>query len=85
MAESWSASDDAKVWVFKIRKGVTFHNGKEMFASDVVWSLSRHAGKKSKSGAHGIMTGLESWKATGKHEVTITLKTPNADLPYLKQ
>ena len=27
LAESWEASSDATVWVFKLRKGVEFHNG----------------------------------------------------------
>ena len=30
LAESWEASDDVKEWRFKIRKGVTFHDGKEL-------------------------------------------------------
>jgi len=30
LATEWSSSSDAKVWTFKIRKGVQFHNGKEM-------------------------------------------------------
>ncbi len=28
LAESWEASDDAVQWIFKIRQGVEFHNGK---------------------------------------------------------
>ena len=30
LAESWEASADAKVWRFKIRKGVEFSNGKTL-------------------------------------------------------
>ncbi|MGD2015114.1 MAG: ABC transporter substrate-binding protein, partial [Desulfobacterales bacterium] len=30
LAESWEATPDAKKWIFKIRKGVEFHNGKTM-------------------------------------------------------
>ena len=36
LAEEWGASADAKVWTFKIRKGVQFHNGKEMTPADVL-------------------------------------------------
>src|SRR3546814_2640313 len=41
LAESWSASPDAKVWTFKIRKGVQFHDGKELTVDDVVATLKR--------------------------------------------
>src|SRR5690606_26090583 len=42
LAESWDASDDATEWSFKIRKGVTFHNGKEMTPEDVAQTFRRH-------------------------------------------
>ena len=32
LAESWESSDGAKRWVFKLRGGVTFHNGKPLTA-----------------------------------------------------
>lgn len=40
LAESWTNPND-KEYVFKLRKGVKFHNGDEMKASDVVFSLLR--------------------------------------------
>ena len=39
VAESFESSDGAKKWVFKVRKGITFHNGKPVTADDVVASL----------------------------------------------
>jgi peptide/nickel transport system substrate-binding protein len=82
IAEEYGASDDAKVWTFKIRQGMEFHNGKTVSAEDVVATLERHSNEDSKSGALGIMRGIESLKASG-NEVIVTLKEPNADLPYL--
>lgn len=41
LAQSWSASRDGLVWTFNLRKGVQFHNGREMKADDVVYSFSR--------------------------------------------
>ena len=50
VVESMEPSDGAKKWVFKIRKGVTFHNGKSLTADDVVASYHHHMGPASKSG-----------------------------------
>lgn len=82
MAESVEASADAKTWRFKIRKGVEFHNGKTMTVDDVVATMQRHSSEESKSGALGIMRGIDSVTADGD-DVVFDLKTPNADLPYL--
>ncbi len=82
LAEEFGASDDAKVWTFKIRKGVQFHDGKELTPEDVVATMERHSDAKSKSGALGLMGGIESVKANGG-EVVFTLKEANADLPFL--
>ena len=40
LAEDWSVSDDGLVWTFKIREGVTFHDGTPCTAEDVAWSLN---------------------------------------------
>ena len=82
LAEEWGASDDAKVWTFKIRKGVQFHNGKEMTPADVVATMERHSDANSKSGALGIMGGIDNVKADGQ-TVVFSLKEANADLPFL--
>jgi peptide/nickel transport system substrate-binding protein len=82
LAESWTASDDAKVWTFKIRSGVQFHNGKEMTIDDVVATLKRHSDEKSESGALGVMKTIGDIKADGGNLV-ISLPEGNADLPLL--
>ncbi len=82
LATEYGASADAKTWTFKIRKGVTFHNGKELTAEDVRATIERHAGPESKSGALGILGGIDTLKAEGD-EFIVTLKEANADLPYL--
>jgi peptide/nickel transport system substrate-binding protein len=82
LATEWHSSPDAKAWVFKIRKGVQFHNGKEMTPDDVVATMQRHSGKDTKSGALGIMRGIDSVTRDGDN-VIFTLKDASADLPYL--
>jgi peptide/nickel transport system substrate-binding protein len=41
LAESWEESDDLLLWTFELREGVTFHNGRELTADDVVFSYER--------------------------------------------
>jgi ABC-type transport system substrate-binding protein len=39
LAESWTISPDSLKWTFKLRKGVTFHDGTPFTADDVVFSI----------------------------------------------
>ncbi len=41
VAESWSNSDDGLTYTFKIRKGIKFHDGTELTAEDVAFSINR--------------------------------------------
>lgn len=82
LAESFS-HDKATVWTFKLRKGVTFHDGAELTSEDVVYSLKRHLDPAVASRANALAKPMKEIKATGKHEVEITLEAPNADLPVI--
>src|SRR5471032_1833044 len=42
LAESFEPNADATEWIFRLRKGVEFHDGKSLTAQDVVYSLMRH-------------------------------------------
>ncbi|WP_457322490.1 ABC transporter substrate-binding protein [Roseateles sp. P5_E11] len=74
---------DAKTWVFTLRKGVTFHDGKALTPADVVYSISRHKDPATASKAKVQTDQIESIKASGANEVTIVLAAPNADLPVI--
>jgi peptide/nickel transport system substrate-binding protein len=43
LAESWSTPDNGKTWIFKLRKGVQWHDGKPFDADDVVFSFNTYA------------------------------------------
>ena len=43
LTESWSTPDGGKTWLFKLRKGVKWHDGKPFSADDVVFSYNTYA------------------------------------------
>ncbi|UWQ14285.1 twin-arginine translocation signal domain-containing protein [Aliiroseovarius sp. M344] len=82
LAESVESTPDAKTWHFKVRQGVEFHNGKTVTAEDFLKTIERHANEESKSGALGVLQGIESMSADGD-TFTVNMETASADLPYL--
>ena len=83
LAESWDSTPDAATWMFKVRQGVEFHNGKALDSQDVVDSIRHHLHDDSKSAAKGILGGIESVDTDGTHGVTVRLKGGDADFPFL--
>jgi peptide/nickel transport system substrate-binding protein len=83
LAESFEASGDATTWVFKLHKGLTFHNGKTVTADDVVASFRHHMGEDSKSAVKSVLASIADIKADGPETVVFTLTGGSADFPYL--
>ncbi len=83
LAESWEPTPDAIQWRFKLRKGVEFHSGKTLDADDVVASFNHHRGDDSKSAAKPIVDPIEDIKTDGKDTVVFTMKSGNADFPFI--
>lgn len=82
LAESFT-TQDAKTWVFTLRKGVVFHDGKALSPADVVFSILRHKDPATASKAKVLADQIESVRASGPNEVTMVLSAPNADLPVI--
>ena len=83
LATSWEAFDKASRWVFKIRKGVVFHDGKSLDADDVIYSFHHHIREKSESPAKSYFGQIKKMKALDKHTVEFTLASSNADFPII--
>ncbi len=76
LAESWSISADAKIYEFRLRKGVRFHNGDTMTADDVVYSYKRYKAAQAKL----IHDRTEKVEAVNPHLIRIFFKEPFPDL-----
>lgn len=72
LAESYKLSDDGMSYVFQIRQDVKFHNGDQMTADDVVFSLNRCI---EMTYYKNYTSSIESVEKTGDWEVTIKLKS----------
>jgi peptide/nickel transport system substrate-binding protein len=80
LAETWKAVNPT-VHEFKIRRGVTFHNGREMDASDVKYSFERVIEPKTGSPFRAIWSVIDKVETPDKWTARFTLKYPSA--PFL--
>ncbi|PKO56982.1 MAG: ABC transporter substrate-binding protein, partial [Betaproteobacteria bacterium HGW-Betaproteobacteria-21] len=76
LAESWRAVD-ATTWEFKLRRGVKFHDGSELSAEDVLFSLERPGLITNSPGSYTSYTKpIVASEAVDRH--TVRLKTASA-------
>ncbi|MBU9711920.1 ABC transporter substrate-binding protein [Evansella tamaricis] len=73
LAHHWNHRDYTE-WTFYLRKGVTFHNGKELTASDVCYSFQRHG--QSGSAYHWITHWIKNITLLNRYTMRFTLKKP---------
>jgi len=83
LALSWSTNGTATEWTFKLREGVTFHNGKPFTAADVVYSFNRVQDPKQESPAKAAVAMISKTEAVDFKTVKFTLSAPFADLPLV--
>lgn len=59
LAEDYTLSDDGKTYTFTLRKGVKFHNGREMTAEDVKYTLDRVTNPATQSPGAGFFASIK--------------------------
>lgn len=76
MAESYEVSPDGLVYQFKLKQGIRFHDGQELTAEDVVFTIKSVLDDKVQSFVRSEFVQIDSIEAVHDHEVKITLKQP---------
>ena len=82
LAETMESSD-GKTWVFNLRPGVEFHNGKSLTPEDVIHSVNRHRGEDSQSAVKSLFEPVADIRKGGDNQVIIELESANADFPFV--
>lgn len=76
LAQSWDVSEDGLSYTFHLRDDVTFHNGKEMTADDVVYTIERAAAEPETA---SYCDAIDTVAADDDYTVTVALKYPFAN------
>lgn len=82
LAESWTISDSGTEYTFKLRAGVSFHDGTEFDAKDVKFTLDRARDETSQNAQKGLFEGIESVEVIAPLEVKVTLKAPEGNFLF---
>lgn len=81
LATSWERPDP-QTWVFHIRSGVHFHDGKPLTADDVAWSIKSMIDGTLITAKGGTLAEVMSVVATGPLTVTLRTSQPDASLLF---
>jgi len=81
-AESWEVSPDYKTYTFRLIKGKAFHNGREMTAEDVKYSIERIANPATKSPRASSFKVVDRIEIKDPYTVAIHLSEPNATFGF---
>lgn len=82
LAESWSVSPDNLTYTFRLKPGVTFHDGSPFTSADVKFSFERAVAADSKNAQKWIFNPIASIETPDATTVKITLKQVTANFLY---
>ncbi|WP_011580652.1 MULTISPECIES: ABC transporter substrate-binding protein [Chelativorans] len=82
LAESWEISEDGKIYTFKLREGVKYHDGTSFDAEDVKFSIERAMGKDSTNAQKVLFSGIQTVEVVDPTTVKVTLQQPQGSFLY---
>lgn len=90
LAESWEVSDDGLTWTFRLREGVTFHDGEPWNADAAIFNYDRQLNRGSptfepelNSVAGILLNGIVSASKVDDMTIQLATEKPMADLPSM--
>ncbi len=81
LAHDWDVSEDGTVYTFHLRDGVRFHDGTDLTASDVKFSLDRARAEDSTNAQKALFAGIADVTVVDPMTVQVTLSAPNSAFP----
>lgn len=84
LLEKWEASDDVKTWTLTLRKGITFNNGDELTADDVIFTMGEWFNPdvgSSMAGFLGYVGGMENVEKVDDYTIRLNCAEASISLP----
>lgn len=78
LAENWTVADDGLAYTFRLRDGVTFHDGTSFDASDVKFALERAMAPDSVNAQKGLFEPIATVETADPLTVVVRLKRPTS-------
>ncbi len=82
LAESWEVSGDGLAYTFKLREGVTFHDGTTMDAEDVKFTLDRINAEDSANAQKALYAAISEVNIIDPQTVEVKLSEPNGNMLF---
>ncbi len=76
LATSWQSSEDGLTWTFKLREGVTFHDGEPFNAEAVKFNIDRLRAEETGSPVRSQFNAIASVEVLDPQTVALKLSTP---------
>jgi len=79
LADTFTPNKTGNIWTIRVKKGVKFHNGRELTADDVIFTINRVLNPATKAIRAGALSGVDAakMKKVDKYTVSVTLKSAN--------
>jgi len=83
LATLWTQAENGRIWVFKLRRGVKWHDGRPFSAADVKFTFDAIVDPRNRALYRTTFLGLESVTAVDDYTVRFEFNRPYAALPIV--